>query len=107
MPVAAERRKQVIFGAAARLGIGLVHSLRELGAEERVVLDVDPQHGYARALSEFACRRDQFVGGAIGVGFAADASASARRRREDCPNRWQVLARQRERRPATGGVADQ
>src|SRR5260370_31365147 len=102
MPVAAERRKQVIFGAAARLGIGLVHSLRELGAEERVVLDVDPQHGYARGVSEFACRRHQLVRGAIVVRFTAAASAATRRECNDCPTRWHVLARQREPPPPTG-----
>src|SRR5436190_5769347 len=51
MALVAERGKQVILGLAACGGVGLVHPLRKIGTEERVVLDVDPEHRRPRSAS--------------------------------------------------------
>src|ERR1700704_6023181 len=44
MAVATMRRKQVIFGLAAGTREGRMHSLRQLGPEIGVVLDIHPEH---------------------------------------------------------------
>src|SRR3954451_19253631 len=44
----------MIFGLAAGFGKGVVHALAQSGAEERVVLVVDPQHRHAGGPAEFA-----------------------------------------------------
>src|SRR3954452_12980724 len=44
----------MIFGLAAGFGKGVVHALAQSGAEERVVLVVDPQHRHAGGPAELA-----------------------------------------------------
>src|SRR5262249_20077805 len=67
--LAAERRHQVIFGVAAGAGVGFVHAPGQGRSEERVVLDIDPQHRRPRRAAEIRRRLDQFVGCTIVVGL--------------------------------------
>ena len=65
----------MVFGLAAGGREGGTHALRQIRAEEGVVLDVDPQHRHARGAAEIRGRLDQFVGRAIVVGLALDSAA--------------------------------
>src|SRR5262249_17530997 len=106
VPFTAERGYQMIFGAAAGAGIGRMHPPGELGPEEGVVLDVEPEHRRSRRAPERGGRLDQLVGPAIVVRLAADAPAAARGESDYRLHRGKILAGERNRSPAACGLAD-
>ena len=104
--VVADRRQQMEVGAAAAQPKGVDQTLRQLRRKVAVVLGVEPQRRDARLLAELPRRRDQPVRRAVAAGFAVDAAAAARRERDHRLDRRIVLARQRQRAPAAGRLAD-
>src|SRR4051794_35514875 len=77
VPIAAERGQQMVFGTAAGGGKSLMHPFGQGRTEERIVLDIDPQHGYPRGAAELAGCFDQPVRSAIVIWLALDAAAAA------------------------------
>src|SRR3954447_5266786 len=106
MSFATEGRHQMIFGPAAGPGEGLMHALRQGRAEERVVLDIEPQHWYPRGPAEIGSRFDELVWRAVVIGFAVDATAASSCEGDDCLDLRRVCARERNGGPAAGGLAD-
>src|SRR2546430_6340676 len=106
MPVTTMRRKQVVLSLAAGGGEGRMHPLRKLGPKKGVVLDIHPEHRYARSAAELAGRPDQPVGCAIIVGLAVDPAATSGRKGDDRLHRWRIRARPRNRPPPPGRSAD-
>src|SRR4051812_50160716 len=67
----------MIFGPAAGCSEGVMHALREIRAEERVVLDIDPQHRHPRGAAEIGGRRRPFFLGATIVPVCLDPPPAA------------------------------
>src|SRR3954447_12527618 len=106
MPIAAERGQQMVFGTAAGGGKSLMHPFGQGGAEERVILGIDPQHWHARGAAELAGYFDKLVRGAIVVWLSVDTAAAACFKGDDGLDRRRVQAGQRYRRPTAGGLTD-
>src|SRR5471032_3151388 len=99
-----ERSDRAMGGVAAGAVVGRDHLFHELWLEERIVCRIDPEQRRARRTAVFAGSLDQRAGLAIADTWLVAAAAG--REGDHRRDARGIEARQRDRAPCPGGLAD-